>query len=132
MENESKQTKTGYVDGDSLHDLHLSEATPDVVKLLGTESNEELAPPPLKKLNPEAIVSSIWKGEGSFVEEILQCMTPHVGEDVLNKLKYKIDSHDPSAFDDDYKTVTSPLVYISPLDLGPKHSGKIGPGLKEY
>ncbi|KAK9155920.1 hypothetical protein Sjap_003400 [Stephania japonica] len=139
----------------------------------------KLAPPPLEKLNPEAVVSALWKGEGSFLEEILQCMTPHVGEDLLNKLKSKIDSHDPSASDDvmgqlhksllwlrdevrslpctnkcrhdaaadlihmyaytkcfyrvqEYKTVTSPPVYISPLDLGPKYSDKIGPGLKEY
>ncbi|XP_020270405.1 histone-lysine N-methyltransferase ATXR3-like isoform X2 [Asparagus officinalis] len=32
----------------------------------------------------------------------------------------------------EYKTVTSPPVYISPLDLGPKYADKMGPGFQEY
>ncbi|XP_077243423.1 histone-lysine N-methyltransferase ATXR3-like isoform X2 [Tasmannia lanceolata] len=32
----------------------------------------------------------------------------------------------------DYQTVTSPPVYISPLDLGPKHADKLGSGFQEY
>lgn len=32
----------------------------------------------------------------------------------------------------EYKTVTSPPVYISPLDLGPKYTDKLGPGIHEY
>lgn len=32
----------------------------------------------------------------------------------------------------EYKTVTSPPVYISPLDLGPKYADKLGPGVHEY
>lgn len=31
-----------------------------------------------------------------------------------------------------YKSVKSPPVYISPLDLGPKFSDKLGPGSHEY
>lgn len=32
----------------------------------------------------------------------------------------------------EYKSVTSPPVYISPLDLGPKYSGMLGSDPKEY
>ncbi|KAM1239978.1 hypothetical protein FF1_045502 [Malus domestica] len=32
----------------------------------------------------------------------------------------------------EYKTVTSPPVYISPLDLGPKYTEKLGSGFQEY
>ncbi|XP_042477330.1 histone-lysine N-methyltransferase ATXR3-like isoform X2 [Macadamia integrifolia] len=137
------------------------------------------APPPLKKLNPEEVVSVLWKGEGSLVEELLQCMAPHVEDDLLNALKSKIDLHDPSGSDDlrtalkksllwlrdevrnlpctykcrhdaaadlihiyaytkcffrvqEYKSLTSPPVYISPLDLGPKYTDKLGSGFQEY
>ncbi|XP_054815408.1 histone-lysine N-methyltransferase ATXR3 isoform X2 [Prosopis cineraria] len=137
------------------------------------------APPPLEKLSPEAAVSLLWKGEESFVEELLQCLTPHVEEDTLNDLKLKIHSHDPSGSGDiqkelqksllwlrdevrnlpctyksrhdaaadlihiyaytncffrvrDYQAITSPPVYISPLDLGPKYADKLGTGFQEY
>ncbi|KAF7823098.1 histone-lysine N-methyltransferase ATXR3 isoform X1 [Senna tora] len=137
------------------------------------------APPPLEKLSPEAAVSFLWKGDGSFVEELLQCIAPHVEEDTLNDLKSKIHSRDPSSSGDiqkelqkcllwlrdevrnlpctykcrhdaaadlihiyaytncffriqDYQTITSPPVYISPLDLGPKYTDKMGTGFQEY
>ncbi|KAF9589653.1 hypothetical protein IFM89_026787 [Coptis chinensis] len=137
------------------------------------------APPPLKKLNPEEVVSVLWKGEGSLVEELLECMVPHTEESLLNDLRSKIHGHDPSGSDDlmgelqnsllwlrdevrnlpctykcrhdaaadlihiyaytkcffgvqEYKSITSPPVYISPLDLGPKYADKLGSGLKEY
>lgn len=137
------------------------------------------APPPLVRLSPKEVVSFLWKGEGSLVEELLQCMAPHVDDNVLNDLKSKILDHDPSGSDDilkelkrsllwlrdeirylpctykcrhdaaadlihvyaytkcffkiqGYKSVTSPPVYISPLDLGPKFSKKLGPGSHEY
>lgn len=32
----------------------------------------------------------------------------------------------------EYKTVTSPPVHITPLDLGPKYADKLGPGVHEY
>lgn len=32
----------------------------------------------------------------------------------------------------EYKRVTSPPVYITPLDLGPKYADKLGPGVHEY
>lgn len=32
----------------------------------------------------------------------------------------------------EYKSVTSSPVYISPLDLGPKYSDKLGSGIQEY
>ncbi|GAV88419.1 SET domain-containing protein [Cephalotus follicularis] len=137
------------------------------------------APPPLEKLNPEEVVSHLWKGEGSLVEELLQCMSTHVEEDLLNDLKFKIHAHDPTGSDNihkqlqksllwlrdevrnlpctykcrhdaaadlihtyaytkcffrvrEYKCVTSLPVYISPLDLGPKYSDKMGPDFQEY
>ncbi|KAG5020992.1 hypothetical protein JHK87_016847 [Glycine soja] len=137
------------------------------------------APPPLEKLSPEAVVSFLWKGEDSFVEELLQCLAPHVEESTLNDLKTKIHARDPSSSGDiqkavqksllwlrdevrnlpctykcrhdaaadlihiyaytkyffriqDYQTITSPPVYISPLDLGPKYADKLGAGFQEY
>ncbi|XP_058762459.1 histone-lysine N-methyltransferase ATXR3-like [Vicia villosa] len=137
------------------------------------------APPPIEKLSPEATVSSLWKGEGSFVEELLQCIAAHVEEDILNDLKSKIHAHDPSGSKDiqkelrkslfwlrdeirslsctykcrhdaaadllhiysytkhffrihEYQTVTSPPVHISPLDLGPKYTNKLGAEIQEY
>lgn len=32
----------------------------------------------------------------------------------------------------EYKAITSPPVYISPLDLGPKYTDKLGSGFLEY
>lgn len=137
------------------------------------------APPPLEKVSPEATVSFLWKGEGSFVEELLQCIAPHVEEHILNDLKSKIHVHDPSNSGDiqkelhksllwlrdevrnlnctykcrhdaaadlihiyaytkyffrirNYQTITSPPVYISPLDLGPKYTNKSGAEFQEY
>ncbi|KAK7272318.1 hypothetical protein RJT34_28833 [Clitoria ternatea] len=142
-------------------------------------SDPRKAPPPLEKLSPEATVSFLWKGEGSFVEELLQCIAPHVEEDTLNDLKSKIHAHDPSGSGDiqkelrksllwlrdevrdlsctykcrhdaaadlihtyaytkyffriqNYQTITSPPVYISPLDLGPKYANKLGAEFQEY
>ncbi|XP_031254562.1 histone-lysine N-methyltransferase ATXR3 isoform X2 [Pistacia vera] len=137
------------------------------------------APPPLEKLSPEETVSFLWKGEGSLVEELLECIAPHVEVDILNDLKFKIHARDPSDSDDiqkelqksllwlrdevrdlpctykcrhdaaadlihiyaytkcffrvrEYKAFTSPPVYLSPLDLGPKYTEKLGTGLQEY
>ncbi|KAK7324764.1 hypothetical protein VNO77_28596 [Canavalia gladiata] len=137
------------------------------------------APPPLEKLSPEAAVSFLWKGEGSFVEELLQCIAPHVEVDIMSDLKSKIDAHNPSSSGDiqkelrksllwlrdevrnlsctykcrhdaaadlihiyaytkyffrirNYQTITSPPVYISPLDLGPKYTNKLGAEFQEY
>ncbi|PIA58437.1 hypothetical protein AQUCO_00500399v1 [Aquilegia coerulea] len=137
------------------------------------------APPPLKKLTPEEVVSVLWKGEGSLVEELLECMAPHTEEQLFNDFQSEIHDHDPSGSDNlmvelqksllwlrervrglpctykcrhdaaadlihiyaytkcffrvqEYKTVTSPPVYISPLDLGPKYADKLGSGFKEY
>lgn len=69
------------------------------------------APPPLEKLSPEAAVSFLWKGEDSFVEELLQCIAPHVEEDALNDLKVKIQSHDPSGSGDTQKELQKSLLW---------------------
>ncbi|KAK8942109.1 putative histone-lysine N-methyltransferase ATXR3 [Platanthera guangdongensis] len=137
------------------------------------------APPPVRKLGPEALVSILWKGEGSLVEDLLASMAIHMEPEILNDLKFKIQSHDPSGFDNvqkelrksllwlrdelrnlpctakcrhdaaadlihmyaytkcffkirEYQSVTSPPVYISPLDLGPKYAGRMGSGFQEY
>ncbi|XP_072970042.1 histone-lysine N-methyltransferase ATXR3 [Typha angustifolia] len=137
------------------------------------------APPPLEKLSAEGIISVLWKGEGSLVEELLHSMAPHVEADLLKDLKSKIHVHDPSGSENlerelrksllwlrdelrslpctckcrhdgaadlihmyaytkyffkiqEYNTVKSPPVYISPLDLGPKYADKMGSGLQEY
>lgn len=58
------------------------------------------APPPLEKLSPEDLVSLLWKGADSLVQELLQCMAPNMEADSLNDLKFKILAHDPSGSDD--------------------------------
>ncbi|XVF66941.1 hypothetical protein PTKIN_Ptkin10aG0080500 [Pterospermum kingtungense] len=136
------------------------------------------APPPIERLSPEEAVSFLWKGEGSLVKELLQCMAPHVEDNTLNDLRSKIQAHDPLGSDNilkelqksllwlrdevrnlpctykcrhdaaadlihiyaytkcflrvrEYKAVTSPPVYISPLDLCPKYADKFT-CLQEY
>nr|XP_043614145.1 histone-lysine N-methyltransferase ATXR3 [Erigeron canadensis]XP_043614146.1 histone-lysine N-methyltransferase ATXR3 [Erigeron canadensis] len=137
------------------------------------------APPLLEKLTPKEVASYLWKGEGSVVDELIQCITPHLEDGHLDELRSSIRAHDPSSSDDtqvalrksllwlrdevrnlqcslkcrhdaaadlihiyahtkhffrvkEYKTIVSPPVYISPLDLGPKSAEKLGPGLHEY
>jgi len=69
------------------------------------------APPPLEKLSPEATVSFLWKGEGSFVEELLKCIAPHIEEDILKDLKLKIHNHDPSNSVDIQKELRKSLLW---------------------
>ncbi|KAL6570677.1 hypothetical protein OROGR_000227 [Orobanche gracilis] len=142
-------------------------------------SDPKEAPPPLKRLSPEAAASYLWKGDGSFVEELIACMTPHTEDVALRELKAKIQAHDFSCSSDtelklrksllwlrdevrnlpcsyksrhdaaadlihiyaytkyffgirEYKSVTSPPVYITSLDLGPKYADKLGSGVHEY
>ncbi|CAH9076634.1 unnamed protein product [Cuscuta epithymum] len=137
------------------------------------------APPPLERLSPEAAASFIWRGEGSLVEELLQCLSSHMDDSVSYELKSKIRARDPSRSGDiskelrksllwlrdevrnlpctykcrndaaadlihiyaytkcffrikEYKSVTSPPVHISPLDLGPEYADKLGSGVHEY
>lgn len=59
----------------------------------------EKAPAPLKKLNPEEVVSAIWTGEGSLVDELLDCMAPHTERSLLDHLRSEIHKHDPSGPD---------------------------------
>ncbi|KAM7271013.1 hypothetical protein ACFE04_030227 [Oxalis oulophora] len=70
------------------------------------------APPPLEKLSPEEAVSNIWKGEGSLVEQLLQCISPHVKEDALNKLKSNILAHDPSGSHDLERELQKSLLWL--------------------
>ncbi|XP_027061687.2 histone-lysine N-methyltransferase ATXR3-like [Coffea arabica] len=137
------------------------------------------APPPLERLDPREAVSYLWSGEESLVEDLIQCIAPHMEDNMLSELKASIRAHDPSDSDDietdlqrsliwlrdevrnlpctykcrhdaaadlihiyahtkcffrirEYKTVTSPPVYISPLDLCPKYADKLGSQGHEY
>lgn len=69
------------------------------------------APPPLEKLSPEEVVSLLWKGEDSFVEELLQCLTPHVEESTLNDLKSKTRARDPLNSKDIQKAIQKSLLW---------------------
>lgn len=55
------------------------------------------APPPLERLSPKEAASYVWKAEGSFVDELIQSMAPHMDDSLLSELKAKIRAHDPSA-----------------------------------
>ncbi|KAL5976100.1 hypothetical protein ACLOJK_020430 [Asimina triloba] len=70
------------------------------------------APPPLEKLHSEELVSLLWKGEGSLVEELVQCMAPHMDVDSLNDLNSKIHAHDPSGSDDLQRQLRKSLLWL--------------------
>ncbi|KAL6543513.1 hypothetical protein OROHE_010135 [Orobanche hederae] len=55
---------------------------------------------PLERLSPEATTFYIWKGDGSFVEELIECMTPYTEDVSLRELKAKIHAYDPSCSND--------------------------------
>lgn len=69
------------------------------------------APPPLEKLSPIEAVSLLWKGEGSLVEELLECICPHVDGSILSELKLKIHAHDPSNSKDIEKELHKSLLW---------------------
>lgn len=58
------------------------------------------APPLVEKLTPKEVISFIWKGEGSFVDELIQSIAPHMEDGHLTELRSSIRSHDPSSSDD--------------------------------
>ncbi|KAK4437322.1 Histone-lysine N-methyltransferase ATXR3 [Sesamum alatum] len=70
------------------------------------------APPPLERLSPEEAVSYLWKGEGSLVEELIQCMAPHMEDVTLRDLKAKIHAHDPSGYDDTEMKLRKSLLWL--------------------
>ncbi|KAG5242045.1 histone-lysine N-methyltransferase ATXR [Salix suchowensis] len=70
------------------------------------------APPPLEKLTPEETVSLLWKGDGSLVDELLQCMSPYMDADILNDLRSKVQARDPSDSDDIQKALQKSLLWL--------------------
>jgi hypothetical protein len=54
-----------------------------------------LAPPPLRKLDKKDIVQWIWKRDDSVVNELLQCLAPHLSKEALSDLKQSISKHGP-------------------------------------
>ncbi|KAF3777531.1 Histone-lysine N-methyltransferase [Nymphaea thermarum] len=70
------------------------------------------APPPMQKVSPKDLVSLLWKGEGSLVEELLQCMAPHLDSDLLNELKSKIRARDPTSSDDVKRELRRSLLWL--------------------
>ena len=58
------------------------------------------APPPLERLDPREAVSYLWSGEESLVEDLIQCIAPHMEDNMLSELKASIRAHDPSDSDD--------------------------------
>lgn len=69
------------------------------------------APPPLERLAPEETVSYVWNGDGSLVDELLQSLSPHVEEGILNELRSKIHAHDPSGSVDILKELQRSLLW---------------------
>lgn len=58
--------------------------------------NPKQAPPPLQKLSPEEMASVLWNGEGSLVNQLLECIAPHITDHMLQDLRGEIRTHDPS------------------------------------
>lgn len=69
------------------------------------------APPPIEKLSAEGMVSVLWKGEGSLVDDLLHSMAPHVEPNVLSDLKSKIQVHDPSGSDNIESAIRKSLLW---------------------
>lgn len=59
-------------------------------------NNPSLAPPPLRKLDKREMVQWIWKKENSVVNELLQCMTPHLPKEGMADLKQSMAKHVPN------------------------------------
>ncbi|KAK9051970.1 hypothetical protein SSX86_028598 [Deinandra increscens subsp. villosa] len=70
------------------------------------------APPLLEKLTPKEVVSYIWKGEGSFVEELIRCIAPHLEDGHLNEVRSSIRAHDPSSSDDILVALRKSLIWL--------------------
>ncbi|KAL8228458.1 hypothetical protein R6Q57_016042 [Mikania cordata] len=70
------------------------------------------APPLLEKLTPQEVVSHIWKGEGSFVDELLRCIAPHLEDGHLNEVRSGIRARDPSFSDDVLGTLRKSLIWL--------------------
>lgn len=70
------------------------------------------APPPLRKLKAAELVSLLWKGDQSLVEELLRCMGPYVDAERLNRLKQQIHAHDPSGSKNVEKGLRESLLWL--------------------
>ncbi|MFS8024584.1 putative [histone H3]-lysine(4) N-trimethyltransferase chromatin remodeling SET family [Helianthus anomalus] len=70
------------------------------------------APPLLERLSPKEVVSHIWKGEGSFVEELIQCIAPHLEDGHLSEVRSSIRAHDPSSSDDVLGALRKSLIWL--------------------
>lgn len=57
------------------------------------------APPPLERVGPEMLVASLWTAEGSLVEELLRCLSPHLEASALGELRAKVRARSPSGPD---------------------------------
>ncbi|KAJ0714180.1 hypothetical protein HanPI659440_Chr13g0486641 [Helianthus annuus] len=68
--------------------------------------------PLLEQLSPKEVVSHIWKGEGSFVEELIQCIAPHLEDGHLSEVRSNIRAHDPSSSDDVLGALRKSLIWL--------------------
>lgn len=74
--------------------------------------NPKEAPPPLQKLSPGEMVSVLWNGEGSLVDQLLECIAPHIIDDrILQDLKSKIRAHSPSNSGNNEKDLRKSLLW---------------------
>ncbi|XP_021746148.1 histone-lysine N-methyltransferase ATXR3-like [Chenopodium quinoa] len=75
--------------------------------------NPKEAPPPLQKLSPEEMVSVLWSGEGSLVNQLLECIAPHIIDDrILLDLKSNIRAHTPSSSGNLEKDLRKSLLWL--------------------
>eukprot|EP01018_Ginkgo_biloba_P011217 Gb_22849 [translate_table: standard] len=68
--------------------------------------------PPLKKLMAAELVSLLWNGEQSLVEELLRCMTPYVDAERLNDLKRQVHAREPSNSENVEKSLRESLLWV--------------------
>ncbi|XP_057838042.2 histone-lysine N-methyltransferase ATXR3 [Cryptomeria japonica] len=70
------------------------------------------APPPLRKLDSTELVSLLWKGENSLVEELLRCMANHVDVERLNRLKQQVHMRELSGSKNIEKSLRESLLWL--------------------
>ncbi|CAM6122763.1 unnamed protein product [Calypogeia fissa] len=63
--------------------------------LTKTYKNPSLAPPPLRMLDKKDIVQLIWKRHDSVVNELLQCLAPHLPKETMSDFTQSIAKHAP-------------------------------------
>lgn len=70
------------------------------------------APPPLERLSPRDAALHVWNGEGSFVEDLIQSISPHMDDSLLSEFKASVQAHDPSTSENVEMALRKSLLWL--------------------